>query len=490
MNPVSAAASIAGLVALAGSLVKLATPFVNGIRHAKDDAQSLIDELNALQITLQKVQKFLTSESFNTRSFGDSSLLRSHSTVVTTRLATLYRKVERTSQSIFRTRLVWPIDHKEREEARTQIRTFSQSVHFALSINAVALLSSTSEDIVEVLAKQIEGSKFLNSVEDRITPLERAVKTHTFIIQENYLSGERAGLLNQLADDAQEKHRSRIRKTRVLSTEQSFLEHPHFVQWMDLVEAPQFLWCSGKTGSGKTILSSLTIDQLREEHESDKSAVAFFYFSYAKAQSYSMEYILGSIIRQLLGSQERPIPQEILQSYQNHRDGKLPSWEELHAAFLQTLNEFETVHFVFDAIDEMNVGTRASFLEFTGNLQKLPKVRLLSTSRPHRQGICTVFEICPKINVEAGGDDLRTYIRSQRDTRKFFSLLDEEFKAAIYDRLVQSAQGIFLLPALQLKRVLQEPTRGDIEDSLLDLPSSLAEILDDIIDRILQQTAS
>ena len=490
MDPLSVAASVAGLVGLVGGLVQLTSQFITGVRHAKDGAQSMIDELNALQSTLQKLQDFLTSRDPKSLSFGDTSLLYSHSKALTTKLGVLHKTLEHASQSKIR-RLAWPISQKDYLEAINSIRAFSHLVHFALSIDTCTLLSRTSDEIVETLTQQIKGLKLLDSIEARIAPLEQAVNGQTLILEAARRRTERANLLHWLADDAQEKQHERIKKTRVSGTGQWLLRHDEFLNWTDQSEGSNMLWCPGEMGSGKTNLASLVIDERRNHNDDGKNAMGFFYFSYAETQRHSMNYILESLIRQLLANPERPIPQSLLQLHGKHENGTSPSAKDLQAALLEIVDEFEIVYLVFDALDEMDATeTRGPFLRFLKTLKGLSKLRLFVTSRPHCQDIHATFENSVTINVKADEDDVRSFIRSQVDYANSPDLLDDTFGAEISDQLVQEAQGLFLLPALKLKRVLQEPTRGDMRDALRDLPSSLAGVLDDNVRRIFRQTAS
>ena len=146
---------------------------------------------------------------------------------------------------------------------------------------------------------------------------------------------------------------------------------------------------------------------------------------------------------------------------------------------------------MFDAPDETDVAeTRKPFLEFLNTFGSSSKIRMFVMSRPHCQNIHTAFEGCSKIRKMANEDDLRVFIRSQVNIATASDLMDDNFEAEMSNQLVQSAKGLFLLPALQLICVLQEPIRKDVEDALQDFPNSRAGMLDNDIGRILYQTAS
>ena len=183
MEPISAAASITGLISLAAEVVKVAYPFVQGVRYAQRDVQELIDELNSLHRTLQELQSFLSSRQHQSPAFAESSLLQTHSNTISTKLAGLYRRLEPISQNKFR-RLAWPLQESECKTYITQIPAFTQLIHFALSIDTYKLLSNTSAEVLNTLNSHLQDLKLLGTIKDQLAPLEKALAGQTLLLED------------------------------------------------------------------------------------------------------------------------------------------------------------------------------------------------------------------------------------------------------------------------------------------------------------------
>ncbi|KAK3713056.1 hypothetical protein LTR37_008741 [Vermiconidia calcicola] len=189
-------------------------------------------------------------------------------------------------------------------------------------------------------------------------------------------------------------------------------------------------------------------------------------------------------------SPDRLVPSIITHFTKSHGSVRDLSPKHLHTSLSKVINRLERVYLVFDAVDEADItGTLQPFLELLTKLMNSPKVRMYATGRKYNHDVQVAFDKHLTIPIRADDGDLRTFIRSKMSAATSSEwLIDNDFQAKISRQLMRSAQGLFLVPALQLQRVLQEPTRGDMEDALQDLPSSLVGILDQNIHRILRQT--
>ncbi|KAK3723498.1 hypothetical protein LTR37_001750 [Vermiconidia calcicola] len=492
MDPVSAATGIAGLVIATGTLLEFASRYVTGVRHAKEEAQSLIDELNVLRGLLHKLEAVLITQRPDTPLFEDSSVLNCNSKVLGIKFEALCKKLESTSQSKVRS-FIWPIERHDHVETIAHIRAFSRLIHFALSVDTWTLLASSSGQIGKLLAQQTESLEVLDTMGNQIDTLERTIEGQTVMLQNMRLDVERQRVLDWLADDVQEKLHDHIKRGRVPETGQWLLEHQKFMQWTEQESGSSVLWCPGDMGSGKTNLCSIVIDELRKKTYGSQIGMAFFYFTYADAPSQTMGFIVGSLVRQLLSlGPNCTVPSIVTHLSKSHGSVKDLSPKDLHTCLSKVIDELERVYLVFDAVDEADVAeTLKPFLELLVRLMDSPKVRVYATGRNYNHDVRVTFNKHPTIPIRADDGDLRTFIRSRMNAANSSEfLVDNKFQAEISGQLMRSAQGLFLLPALQLQRVLQEPTRGDMEDALQDLPSSLVGILDQNIDRILRQTAS
>ena len=84
-----------------------------------------------------------------------------------------------------------------------------------------------------------------------------------------------------------------INSRRIKGTGSWLLESPEYVSWL---EQPSTLWCRGIPGAGKTILSSLVIQTLRDSNQPGVGVVGL-YCSYRNPET--ILNMLGSLVKQL-----------------------------------------------------------------------------------------------------------------------------------------------------------------------------------------------
>jgi hypothetical protein len=76
MDPVSLSASIAGLLSLSIEITKPLNEYITGVKSAPTEAQSLLNEIMALNSVLEQLTKFLQSEDAKGIAFDQTSALR------------------------------------------------------------------------------------------------------------------------------------------------------------------------------------------------------------------------------------------------------------------------------------------------------------------------------------------------------------------------------------------------------------------------------
>ena len=88
---------------------------------------------------------------------------------------------------------------------------------------------------------------------------------------------------------------------RYAHTGQWLLESPDFQTWLNL-EAGQHpvLWYPGNPGVGKTVITSIAVNHITENTGGRRNAIVYIYCDYTNTQTFSVENLLGSIVRQLV----------------------------------------------------------------------------------------------------------------------------------------------------------------------------------------------
>ncbi|KAF9034958.1 hypothetical protein BDP27DRAFT_827359 [Rhodocollybia butyracea] len=132
-------------------------------------------------------------------------------------------------------------------------------------------------------------------------------------------------------------------------TGQWLLSDPTYLKWKN--GEIHLLWIQGKVGSGKTVLSTTIIDDIKQT----QSTVCFYYFdnrdnSGAKAKNY--RGFLLSILFQMAICQDKLHP-ALHSLYKNCKNGSMQaSLKDLESALAEVVRDMQSVYIILDAMDD------------------------------------------------------------------------------------------------------------------------------------------
>ncbi|KAL9036503.1 MAG: hypothetical protein Q9214_006104, partial [Letrouitia sp. 1 TL-2023] len=236
-----------------------------------------------------------------------------------------------------------------------------------------------------------------------------------------------------------QKHHE-MRKKRLMNTGKWLLECDTFKNWKQ--QRYITLCCTGDPGVGKSVLTSLVIDNLQDSYASDVEMLAYFYFDYQTSQTQTAGAFICGILRQLLGSMSF-LPKSLLSFYAEHKNERAPEFQdELRNILLELFNEFESHIVIIDAFDEcQNPSDRKAILNVLTQLESRG-ARLFITSRPHCPDIFQAFESKEVLPVKAHEHDIRAYCRSSIDLNDTTAeLVDNSSREQILNTIATHAQG-------------------------------------------------
>ena len=191
------------------------------------------------------------------------------------------------------------------------------------------------------------------------------------------------------------------------------------------------------------IRSSLVIDHIQKNLETQSQAMAFFYFDYQMPEMQTEGAFTASLLRQLL-SQLSAFPESLRLLYDEHRDEEARGLSsELSAILIETAALFDSCYFIIDAIDEcLNVSDRKAIVHVLAQLQS-PGNRIFVTGRPYCALGFHAFQDCQTLPIEARTDDVRAYCDSAIDTSDLTTeLLDGDLRRQVLDSIADHAQGM------------------------------------------------
>ncbi len=135
-EPLSLAASIAGLISLGLDISQITRKYVRGVRRAPKDVKELLQELAALVKVLRQFSELLDRDRIGEAAFDQTSVLflaheacRKELTTVRSKLLSRTR-----GHSIIRA-LTWPFVKKEHQQTIAAIHRWVQTFQFALTID-------------------------------------------------------------------------------------------------------------------------------------------------------------------------------------------------------------------------------------------------------------------------------------------------------------------------------------------------------------------
>ena len=153
------------------------------------------------------------------------------------------------------------------------------------------------------------------------------------------------------------------------------------------------------------------------------------------------------------------MPPELYKSYEQHyKNHSQPGFQELQDVFLASVQQFDSVFFIVDALDECTLDQRADLCQFLTGTVELTSgtsygiIKSFVASRKEldieRAFLCKSF---PTIKVEAGkmDSDIELYVTAQIEQRLLDGSLilnDMMLKDKILTALTTNASGMYVFP--------------------------------------------
>ncbi|KAK3312876.1 hypothetical protein B0H66DRAFT_447491, partial [Apodospora peruviana] len=276
------------------------------------------------------------------------------------------------------------------------------------------------------------------------------------------------------------------------------LRTDQFRQWRD--GDKRTLWCHGIPGAGKTILTSIIVDQLMTQRaDNGTTACLYVYFDHREQKRQDVKNLFPNLLAQLVRARDH-VSREVNNLHQAfRRKGMPPTPDEYLQVLASEIKSLYRVYIVVDALDECahdaELNTRN---EFVGALRRLPKTaHLLFTSRLD-QSIRSLILPDDNLDVVAQEDELKIYVRSRicgrADLKK---LVDDKDKAtaskegsSFMEKVVRTVAKQFLLARLHMDFLESKISIKDLEAGICNLPQTPDKVYQLALQRIAEQETS
>ncbi|KAL4755783.1 uncharacterized protein BDW70DRAFT_167857 [Aspergillus foveolatus] len=305
-------------------------------------------------------------------------------------------------------------------------------------------------------------------------------------------------LLAKISDYDHERVYQRLLHKRLVGTTQWFSHHSDFKAWFT-EKTVSSLWCSGKIGSGKTMIATTVVEAAKYRNTKDYSCTVFFYCENERQTMLDDTYILASFIRQLcefLHLTGRPCPEDVIRSIRKFfgPERTPPDLTDLKQIFIPLFHYVPETVFIIDGLDALDQKHSRSLLQFIQSLfgSRPPNgSRILLSSRDHVPGYMNIATFIPGIAQISTStnvlQDIEVYIDTSIGDKSLYRKLTDNtaLLAEVKQKLLAESFGMFLWVYLQLEIPWDTcHTDAEIRSALDSLPKGLEETYDRCMNRI------
>ncbi|KAL6410262.1 uncharacterized protein AUP68_06677 [Ilyonectria robusta] len=234
-------------------------------------------------------------------------------------------------------------------------------------------------------------------------------------------------------------------RKRQPGTGQWLLDSAEFTTWAET--AQQTLFCPGIPGAGKTILTSIVINELTTRFENQESVgIAYVYCNFRRQHEQKAEDLLASLLKQLC--QGQPLPESVKSLYHRHKDKHTrPSFDEISKAINSVVTLYSRVFILVDALDECptSQGCRIRFLTEISSLQLKCRANIFSTSR-FLPDITDQFKGSISLEIRASEQDVRRYVDGYMPQLPLCIRDHPELCKDVKTEITKASAGMYVVP--------------------------------------------
>jgi Cdc6-like AAA superfamily ATPase len=240
-------------------------------------------------------------------------------------------------------------------------------------------------------------------------------------------------------------------KRRQPGTGQWLLDSVKYQAWLNT--AKQTLFCPGIPGAGKTILTSIVVDNLCNRFHDAAVGIAYVYCNFRRKDEQKIDALLASLLKQLAQSQVS-LPGSVKDLYDRHKKKQTrPSSDEISIVLQSTAGSYSRVFIIVDALDECQVSDacRTKLLSEIFSLQAKHGANLFTTSRFIPE-ITEKFQSSISLEIRASIEDVRRYLDGCMSQLPEFVRCNHDLQEEIKVEIVKAVDGMYVATSLQYER--------------------------------------
>lgn len=431
-DPLSIAASIAGVISLADIVFVRTRKYLSSAKNADKDVKDLSQEVLLLSGALHSLSKL--AQALDTDGLKDQNLeqLRMHHIAAChATLDQVRKKLEKFEHNGTRRKLVWPFVSDRTKELLAEISRHKENIDLALTADSMGTL-------LRVLSETEEAHKDMEKL------LEEAKKTREIITRIHQDSGRKAVLDYFLRYNPQQNYEMSL-SLRHPRTGLWLIRRPEFQTWLGSPDSA--LWLSGIPGAGKTVLAGTIIEEALKM-SSENVAIVFFFCDYKNAQTQTPENVLSALASQLASQKEEAYGYldryyRELHPFRGLERG--PDVSGLQRVLGDMVKLFDHVYSIVDGLDECSDNTDNVIDGLLGIIHCSDNISTAFLSRDEYNIRDRLEDDFTAVEITAHTEDITEYVTSeieQRISNKRLRIDDLSLKGEILKRLIDGAKGM------------------------------------------------
>lgn len=372
--------------------------------------------------------------------------------------------------------------------------------------HAAAVAAAFAKELLQyVQPSDVEGTRPVKDVlEDLLKQVQQdtsATREDVAHIKSELVKEQDLEILNWLTSVDYGPVQSDYLSRRQPGTGQWLLESIEFQDWLAI--SNRTLFCPGIPGAGKTIITSIVVDDLSSRFDIDSNiGMAYIYCNFQRQNKQSIDYLLASVLKQLTPPHSSQLD-NVKSVYDRHKKKRTrPSLEEIVQLLDSVVGIYSRVFIIVDALDECQVsdGCRLKFLSALFELQIRHRINIFATSRFIPE-VTEHFKDSKTLVIYAKTDDVAKYLKDHMHELPYFVQQNQQLQQEIVTGILSVIDGMFLLSSIYLGVLKESLTLNEIRSTMKLFPTQgqarhddgrKAKILDraykQAIDRIQGQT--
>lgn len=239
---------------------------------------------------------------------------------------------------------------------------------------------------------------------------------------------------------------SREFNKREPGTGQWLLDSVEYQNWLKTDK--QTLFCPGIPGAGKTILTSVVVNDLTTRFSHDTTVgIAYIYCEFGRKGEQNTQQLLESLLKQLVQDQSS-LPRSLKELRTKHKATTRPSLDEIVRILHSVISKYLRVFVIIDALDECEAidsyRARLPILSELFALQERYKSNIFATSRFVPEVVDQFEDNSKLLEISASPKDVERYLEGHMKQLSQFVQEDPQLQKNIILGISTAVDGMYV----------------------------------------------